>query len=246
MWITRGDRNLTAGMTRTRRMTWRLGLGLLAFAALSAILLGWGPDMSEYFERAAIEAWIDQAGIWGPLAVILLMIIAVVASPLPSAPVALAAGAAYGHYAGALYVAIGAELGAMLAFLIARHLGAAIVARILGDKTAHGLLGSQNALTLAVFVSRLLPFVSFDAVSYLAGLSRIHLWRFLLATLAGILPASFVLAHLGAEAMSGGSGVTNWLAIGLGLLTAAPLVFTALEGKADAGAGRGGGRTGDP
>lgn len=43
-------------------------------------------------------------GLWGPLAVIALMTLAVRVSPIPSAPIALAAGAAYGHGWSALYV----------------------------------------------------------------------------------------------------------------------------------------------
>ncbi len=180
-----------------------------------------GPD------AATVRNWVEAAGLLGPLAVVMLMTVAVVASPIPSAPIALAAGAAYGHYAGAAYVALGSELGALVAFMIARHLGRDVVERILGERARQGLLGSQNALMLAIFVSRLLPFISFDAMSYAAGLSRIHVWRFLLATLAGILPASFLLAHLGAEALSGRFGRAEWLVIGLGLATAAPLIWAA-------------------
>jgi len=148
--------------------------------------------------------------------------------PHSSAPVALVAGAAYGHVAGAVYVAIGSELGALVAFIIARYIGRDHVERWLGDKAGFGLLGSQNLLMLTVFASRLLPFISFDAMSYAAGLSRLRLWRFLIATLAGILPASFLLAHFGAEAMSGDFGTAEWIIIGLGLMTAAPLLVAAL------------------
>jgi uncharacterized membrane protein YdjX (TVP38/TMEM64 family) len=80
-------------------------------------------------------------------------------------------------------------------------------------------------------VSRLLPFVSFDAVSYAAGLSRLRFWRFALATLAGIVPASFLLAHFGSVAAEGEAGPATWIAaIGLGALTAAPLLWAAWRG----------------
>ncbi len=202
---------------------------LLILATLAALMLGWGPELASRFDRAAIDSLVSQAGTMGPLLIIGLMMLAVVASPLPSAPIALVSGAAYGHYAGTAYVAIGSELGAMIAFLIARYLGREAVVGWLGDKADYGLLGSQNALTVTVFASRLLPFVSFDAMSYAAGLSRLQLWRFLLATLAGIIPASFVLAHFGSAAMTGGFGTAQWLTLGLGLLTAAPLVIIALK-----------------
>ncbi|MEO2037311.1 MAG: VTT domain-containing protein [Martelella sp.] len=200
---------------------------LLLAALVVAWLTGWPPDG---LDREPVARWVASAGPWGPLAVIGLMTAAVVASPLPSAPIALAAGAAYGHYAGAAYVALGSEAGAISAFLIARGAGRGAGERMLGDKRDYGLLGSQNALTLTVFVSRLLPFVSFDAMSYAAGLSRLHFWRFALATLAGILPASFVLAHFGSLAMEGDFGTAEWIVLGLGLLTAVPLVLMALRG----------------
>jgi uncharacterized membrane protein YdjX (TVP38/TMEM64 family) len=70
-----------------------------------------------------------------------------------------------------------------------------------------------------------------DAVSYAAGLSRMRCWRFALATLAVIVPASFLLAHFGSVAMEGEAGAITWiLAIGLGILTSAPLVWAARRG----------------
>jgi uncharacterized membrane protein YdjX (TVP38/TMEM64 family) len=70
-----------------------------------------------------------------------------------------------------------------------------------------------------------------DAVSYAAGLSRLRFWRFARATLAGIVPASFLLAPFGSVAMEGEAGAITWiLAIGLGILTAAPLVWAAWRG----------------
>ena len=53
-------------------------------------------------------------GFYGPLLLIALMTLAVVFSPLPSAPVALAAGAVYGHTYGTIYIVIGAEVGAIV------------------------------------------------------------------------------------------------------------------------------------
>jgi uncharacterized membrane protein YdjX (TVP38/TMEM64 family) len=55
----------------------------------------------------------------------------------------------------------------------------------------------------------------------------LHAWRFALATLAGIIPASFVLAHFGGEAVSGDIGRTTWAVLGLGLITGLPLLWIA-------------------
>jgi len=178
-----------------------------------------------------LETLVARAGLWGPVLIVTLMTVAVVASPIPSAPIALAAGAAYGHLWGTVQVVIGAELGALIAFGLARVLGYDVLRRVFGDRVDAGLLGSQTALTATVFASRLMPFVSFDMISYAAGLSRLHAWRFAFATLAGIIPASFLLAHFGGEAVSRDLGRATWAVLGLGLVTGLPLLWVALRQK---------------
>ena len=201
---------------------------LLALLVLLIIALAWhdafGFDI-DLPEREDLQRWIDAAGLLGPVLVVALMTAAIVASPLPSAPVALAAGAAYGHTFGTILVVLGAELGAIAAFLLARGLGQPFIERHLGQKLRSGFLGSQNTLTFLVFGSRLLPFLSFDMISYAAGLSKLHFWRFAVATLAGIIPASFLLAHVGSEAMNGDARTATWTAAALGGFTALSLVF---------------------
>ena len=204
----------------------------LAGLALGAWLLWGAPDLASRIDRDALEALVTEAGVAGPVLVIGLMALAIVASPIPSAPIALASGAAYGHTWGTIWVVLGAELGALIAFGLARFLGFEAIRRWIGFGIDRGLTGSQNALTAIVLVSRLLPFVSFDAVSYAAGLSCLRFWRFALATLAGIVPASFLLAHFGSVAAEGDAGPATWIAaFGLGAVTAAPLIWAAWRGR---------------
>ena len=174
-------------------------------------------------DATALHERIERLGLWGPLAVIALMALAILVSPVPSAPIAMAAGAIYGHAWGTLYVIMGAEAGALAAFAIARLLGKAVVHRWFGARLPAAMIGSQNALTWIVFASRLLPFVSFDLVSYAAGLTLLSAWRFALATLAGVIPASFLLAHFGHELSGGEADVFLYTALGLGLITAVPV-----------------------
>jgi len=212
-------------MTKLNRPR-HLATVIIALAALAAIGLFWGPINAglNSIDTDSIRAFVMRAGPAGPIAIVALMTLAIVASPIPSAPIALAAGLIYGHLWGTVLVAIGAETGAIVAFIIARYLGRDYVERWLGTHMQNRFFGSQNALMATVFISRLLPFVSFDAISYAAGLSRITFWRFGLATLAGIVPASFVLAHLGAEALQGDDNTGFWVSLALGvagLMTAA-------------------------
>jgi uncharacterized membrane protein YdjX (TVP38/TMEM64 family) len=208
--------------------------GAIVLVFVLAVLAWQSPLISQMRSGMAaqdLSEMVARAGVLGPLLVIGLMMVAVVISPLPSAPIALAAGAAYGHIFGTFYVLVGAEAGALIAFGIARALGRKPLQRWFGEKLDMGLLGSQNALMITVFLSRMMPFISFDLVSYAAGLSKLHFWRFAFATLAGIIPASFLLAHFGGEMASANMARASWAVLGLGLFTGAPVMWLAWRRK---------------
>jgi uncharacterized membrane protein YdjX (TVP38/TMEM64 family) len=199
------------------------GLALALTLGAAYLLLRDSALMATILDAGALKSFVDRLGPWGPAAVIGLMALAILVSPIPSAPIALAAGALYGHGWGTLYVLLGAEIGALAAFGIARLVGYEVLRRWLGERLSLGWLGSQNALMGLVFVSRLLPFVSFDVISYAAGLTVLSAWRFAIATLAGIVPASFLLAHFGAEMVAGEADQALIAALALGVLVAVPL-----------------------
>lgn len=184
-------------------------------------------SLDRVLDKELLVKSIESLGAFGPVLVIGLMTLAIVMSPIPSAPIALAAGAAYGHLWGAVYVAAGSLSGALIAFGIARFLGREFVEAKLKNSSAAGYLDrylkSQNALMATVFATRLMPFLSFDVISYAAGLTPLATWRFAVATVAGIVPASFLLAHFGGElASTDGRGIIL-TAFALGLATAIPL-----------------------
>ncbi len=210
-------------MTQSTRFKWLAGAAILTLLAATYWLLHETGAMATIMNGAALRDHITQLGAWGPLTVIALMVIAIMVSPIPSAPIAMAAGAAYGHVWGTVYVILGAEIGALAAFGIGRWLGAATLRRWFGDRLSVGLMGSQNTLMIIVLVSRLLPFVSFDIISYAAGLTVITFWRFAVATLVGIVPASFLLAHFGGEMATGESDRILISVVALGALTLIPL-----------------------
>ena len=214
----------------------RIAAGLALALVLGAVywLLHESGLIATILDAAALKPQVDRLGPWGPVAVIGLMALAILVSPIPSAPIALAAGALYGHAWGTLYVLLGAEIGALAAFGIARLVGYAALRRWLGERLSLGWLGSQNALMGLVFVSRLLPFVSFDVISYAAGLTALSVWRFAIATLSGIVPASFLLAHFGAGMVAGEARQAMIAALGLGLLVVVPYVVKYLRDRLNA------------
>jgi uncharacterized membrane protein YdjX (TVP38/TMEM64 family) len=76
-----------------------------------------------------------------------------------------------------------------------------------------------------VFVSRLVPFISFDLVSYGARLTPLKVWRFALAALAGLIPASFLLAHFGDKFSSSNSEEAMYVLLVLGVIFLIPIAL---------------------
>ncbi len=175
--------------------------------------------------------YMHSLGVGGPLLVIGLMVLAIVFNPLPSAPIALASGAVYGHLWGTIYILVGAEIGALIAFLITRLTGYHWMRHFTEQKLSLGWMGSQNSLMVMVFVSRLIPFLSFDLISYGAGLTTIAFWRFALATLAGLLPASFLLAHFGGEMAAADIQQMSFIILITGFIVGAPILYRLVSGN---------------
>jgi uncharacterized membrane protein YdjX (TVP38/TMEM64 family) len=179
-----------------------LKTGVILTILTAFLVWGWMDHFSfkvnfSLTEVSELITFIKSSGYWGPLIVIMLMTLAITFSPLPSAPIAMASGALYGHTYGTLYVFIGSLLGASLAFFISRCLHLQQASDWLDQQFPNLKVKDQKRLMWSILLSRLVPFVSFDLVSYAAGLTVISYFRFICATSIGILPASFLLAHFG-------------------------------------------------
>ncbi len=154
--------------------------------------------LSRLLDPERIGVQLNLAGpLLAPLLLMAAMALAVVISPLPSLPLDAAAGVAFGPWLGTLYAALGALAGALAAFGVARLLGRELVERVAGGHINFCRACSDRLLARVVFLSRLLPFVSFDVISYGAGLTNMSATRFGLATFFGMLPVTFAAVYFG-------------------------------------------------
>lgn len=140
-----------------------------------------------------------------------LMILQSILSPIPALLITLSNAAIFGWWKGALLSFWSSMVGAALCFYIARTLGRDVVEKI---TTKTGLAKVDEFFERygknSILICRLLPFVSFDIVSYAAGLTPIKFWDFFIATGLGQLPATIVYSYLGNLA---GSTKTIFIAI---------------------------------
>lgn len=126
-----------------------------------------------------------------------LMILAVIIGPIPTLPITVAAGVVFGPWLGFVYATLSALVGSLLAFWIARYAAHDFVKRTIGGHVLRCSSCSDRTLFWLVFTARLLPVVSFAAVSYGAGLTAMSQRSFLLATALGMTPVTALLVTAG-------------------------------------------------
>lgn len=149
----------------------------------------------------ALRAYILSFGIWAPAISLALMVLQGIIAPIPAFVLSIANGLVFGAFWGAGLSLLGRCLAAAVCFYLARALGKTAVESLVGEKAA-----SRSELWLArwgaqaVLLTRLIPFFSFDLVSYAAGLTRLRFDKFMLATVIGELPAAIIYSWIGAQA----------------------------------------------
>jgi uncharacterized membrane protein YdjX (TVP38/TMEM64 family) len=213
------------------RSPWKaLFVTLVLVGLLVGLYLG-GRQMADSVEQFA--TWVEGLGTWGPLVFILGYIVATVIFA-PGAILTGAGGAIFGLAYGTLYVAIGATLGASLAFLIGRYGARRFVEKQIAGNQRFAAIDravGKNGLKI-VLLLRLSPIFPFNMLNYALGLTKVRFLDYLIACI-GMLPGTFLYVyygHVGRQALkevgSGGveKGVEGWIFLGVGLL--ATLIVT--------------------
>ncbi|WP_029131821.1 VTT domain-containing protein [Sedimenticola selenatireducens] len=198
---------------KSRSLRWLL-VALLAMGVALTVLY------QDRLDVAALQQWIQQAGAAAPLLFILIYAIGALFF-LPGSALTLAGGALFGPVWGTLWNLTGATLGAALAFLAARYLGAEWVQRRAGPKLKRLTDGvAAEGWRFVAFV-RLVPLFPFNLLNYALGLTRISFLPYLLATWIFMLPGALAYTYLGyagREAVAGGEGVIQKGLLALALL----------------------------
>ena len=143
-----------------------------------------------------------------------LMILQSIVAPLPAFLLTFANANLFGWWQGAILSFTSAMAGAAVCFYIARFLGRDVTERLAGKAG----LSEIDAFFYkygrhAVLICRLLPFVSFDLVSYAAGLTAMSFGSFFLATGIGQLPATIIYSYVGGMLTGGAKAMVTALLI---------------------------------
>ena len=147
------------------------------------------------------ESYVQSLGAIGPLVVVLAYILCTVLF-IPGSAITIGAGTLFGLTTGLLVVVLGANLGALSAFLLART--------FLRDKVAAWAAANPKFRSLdhaigkqgfkMVLLTRLSPVFPFVLLNYFLGLTAVSIGAYALANLIGMLPATFLFVYIGAAA----------------------------------------------
>ena len=213
---------------------------LIVLAVVVALVL-LGRQLSGQLPR--LTAAVDSLGAWGPVAFIAAYAVACVAF-VPASLLTLAAGALFGVARGTIFVLIGATLGALGAFLIARYLARDwVAARVAKDPrfaAIDGAIAEQGRRV--VFLLRLSPVIPFNVLNYALGLTTVRVADFVIASV-GMIPGTLLYVYTGklasvvvgaSDAATPAKGPAFYAVLGLGLAATAAVtvVITRLAKRA--------------
>lgn len=170
--------------------------------AVMVVTLFWfGPQLWHLVrDEQALEAWVSNLGWWGPVALVALNAVQIVAAPIPGYVVQVAAGFLFGPIWGGVWANLGLLLGASLAFWLARFYGRPLAAHLVGaERLAQWEHVTHSSSTLLWFILLITPVG--DLPYFLAGLARVSFVKILLLTLLVRVPSTFMVAAAGAGVM---------------------------------------------
>jgi uncharacterized membrane protein YdjX (TVP38/TMEM64 family) len=207
----------------------RLLLVLLALAGAALIVLAVHPlrEAVGYVLHGnvhALRAQLRGLGAAGP-AVVVGLILAHAVLFFPAELVNATAGLVYGFAVALPLVVVSWALSGVLAYALGAAAGRPLALRLMGSErvtTAERLI--ERGGVPALLLGRLIPFVPYSLVGYVAGAARVPLWRFVWTGVVGILPITAAATYLGhALGDLSASDPLLWAALaviaGLGALT---------------------------
>lgn len=151
-----------------------------------------------------VGEFVKSYGVYAAAVSFLLMILQSIAAPLPAFLLTFANANLFGWWKGAVLSWSSAMAGAAVCFFIARILGRDVVER-LTSKTGLKQIDEffEKHGKMSILIARLLPFISFDIVSYAAGLTSVSFGSFFIATGIGQLPATIIYSYVGSMLTGG-------------------------------------------
>lgn len=208
----------------------KLKFAVLLSIAVAGLSIFHFADLGKYMMPEQIRSALQSLGPSAPLFFIMIFSVGPTVF-FPSWVLTVAGGLAFGMLWGTVLSLVGATTGATIAFFVSRFLGRDFVGRILmGRYKALDDRIAEHGFEVILFL-RLIPLVPFDALDYIAGVSKISFRNYIPATVLGIIPGTIIYVNFG-NALT---DMRSWrfaVAVSLlVLLAAAPILYRRWRGQ---------------
>ncbi|HSA97406.1 MAG TPA: TVP38/TMEM64 family protein [Acidobacteriota bacterium] len=190
-------------------------LGLLVYASVRL-----GPAATRLLGRPEdFRNFINSYGAASALVYMLVQTLQVVVAVIPGEIAQVAGGYAFGTFLGTLYSLIGIAAGTLVAFFLARLVGFGVVRALAPAKSLEKFEFIMNSprFEVAMFVLFLVPGIPKDTLVYIAGLTPVTPWKFLVISLAARFPGIWGSAYIGAH-LQQKEYLPVWIMSGLALV----------------------------
>ena len=156
-----------------------------------------------YSSSDKLGKFLQSLGPYSPAVFVLFQIIQVIAAPFPGELTGVAGGFVYGETIGFILSTIGLSIGSWVAFELASILGRPFVERFVKREVLEKFnFLTTNTGVVICFVLFLFPGFPKDYLCYVLGLSRMKLSTFLLVSVIGRIPGTYLLTMQGATIRS--------------------------------------------
>ncbi len=138
----------------------------------------------------SLRSWLNRFGILQYLVFILLVSVQVILAVIPGGPYQVAGGYLYGTFLGSTLCVIGCSIGSIIVFLLVRRYGHRIIRLFIPEKSLEKarFITESKKCRLLLAVCFIIPGTPKDVISYIAGLTTIPLWQWLIICSFGRLP----------------------------------------------------------
>lgn len=187
---------------------------IFKFALLLMILIGiplyiyfFQHDIIEQFSSLDdVNAFFEEYRTQSIFIYIAVQILQIVICIIPGQWLQFAAGYMYGFWLGYLWSLVGALIGTVITYYLAKILGHDIMHLIFSEEKIRNMLKTLNSkkAVILVFLIYLIPGVPKDLCSYVAGLSEMKLKPFLVISLIGRSPGMMGSLLIGRQVEVGG------------------------------------------
>jgi len=172
-----------------RRTALLKALVLVAFLALAITVVRFTP-VKDYLTAEALGKLLDKAGIWAPVAFILVYAVGVCLF-VPGTLITAIGAAIFGPYWGFLCVWVGAMIGASTAFFLGRGLGREFAASLIGDRLKkYDDAIERNGFATVLYLR--LVYFPFTPMNFGMGLTKVRFRDYFLGTGLGIIAGAFI------------------------------------------------------